>query len=166
MSQIAPRRIPWPVIVFPLALAALLALGWAYMAYSTRGPLTGDTTHDFGIINVGAVNPETSNADGESKPPPVIDIGGASNDPGIELTHTFHLTNRTNRAITLRSARPDCGCVTINTSFPMTVAASAPVDLPIIMRLPSTGKGEKTVLIHLDCGESGLQVLRVKAARE
>lgn len=164
-SRQSRPRIPRAALFAPLALLALLALGWAFMAYITRGPLAGDTKHDFGVINVLAVNPPPI-AEGDANSPPVIDIGGSSSDPGIELTHTFHLTNRTNNPLTLRSARPDCGCVTVNASFPMTIAANAPVELPITMRLPSVGKGDKTVLIHLDCGDDGLQVLRVKAARE
>jgi hypothetical protein len=137
-----PRpRIPCVVLLAPLVLIALLALGWAFMAFITRGPLAGETKHNFGVIAI-----------------PTAD--------GIELSHTFHLTNRTNDGLLLRSARPDCGCLTVNAAFPMTIYPGESIDLPIAMRFGGRSGHQKTVLIHLDFVEFGMQTLRVKATAQ
>lgn len=133
-----PRhRIPRVVLLAPVVLIALLALAWLMLATIFQGPLAGNTKHDFGIVNV-------------------------TSPDGVELSHTFHLTNRTNDGLLLRWARPDCGCLTVHATFPMTIYPGESIDLPITMRY--RGPEPKTVLIHLDFAEFGKQALRVRAS--
>jgi hypothetical protein len=99
-----------------------------------RGPLSGETVHDFGTVDV---------RPGET----------------TELTHTFHLTNPKDEPITIRAVRPECACVRpIRARF--TIEPGESIDLPITMDFKG---GDKTVLIHLDLDEDGWQVLKVHA---
>ena len=133
-----PRpRIPRIVLLSPVILVVVLLLTWFTLAAIFQGPLAGDTKHDFGVVTV--TSPE-----------------------GVELSHTFHLTNRTNDALLMRFARPDCGCLTVNAEFPMTIFPGESIDLPITMRY--RGPEPKTVLFHLDFAEFGKQALRVRAS--
>jgi len=131
------QRKPFPklVLFIPLGLVVALLVAWQALAFFMRGPLAGEYKHDFGSITL----------------PP----GGST-----ELNHTFHLTNRTSKSLTINTARADCGCVSVNATFPVTLEPGAALDLPVVMRF---GVRDKNVLIQLDCGEAGVQNLWVSA---
>lgn len=133
------RQNPRTTVLILLTLLGVAILAWWTLQWVMRGPLAGDVHHDFGEVAM----PERG--------------------PAI-LNYTFELTNRTNRPLTIQTARPDCGCLTINAAFPLTVAPREDVDLPITMRYAGSDERGKTVHIRLVFadGERG-QSLWVKA---
>lgn len=132
------KPLPRLIFILPLGLLAGLVLGWLVLQWAMRGPLAGQTHHDFGDV--------------------AIPVEG----PAI-LTHTFQLTNRTRAPLTIFAARPDCGCLTTNAAFPITIAPHERIDLPITMQYLGSDPRGKTVHIRLDLGETGGQSLWVKA---
>lgn len=99
----------------------------------TRGPLSGDRSHDFGDVLL------------ENK--------------NVTMTHEFQLTNRLAETVVIRAARPECGCVGAP-SGAIVVAPGQTIVFPVTMRPPA---GNKEVMIRLDLGDHGLMVLRVSA---
>ena len=126
----AGKPIPKIVLIAPLSLVMLLLLTWLALMFFMRGPLAGDNKHDFGEVAV---------APGEK----------------TLLTHTFQFSNRTGKSLTVNWARPDCGCVVIETKFPRTLEPGQALDLPITMHYG--GPEPRKVLIQIDCGEAGIQ---------
>ena len=124
-----PRKV---VIVTVSGLGLLIAVLGLLWASKLRGPLAGETVHDFGTISV---------APGQT----------------LDLEHTFHLTNRLSTPLSVLAIRPDCGCVRVG-EFSRTVEPGGKWNLPITMRFAGHSR---TVLIHLDMGEAGLQALKV-----
>ncbi len=131
------RRVPRIIFVLPLGLVAVVLLTWQVLAFLNRGPLAGEIKHDFGAVVV--------------------------KDGPAQLSHTFHLRNRSSKALMIQAARPDCGCVKMEATLPMTVEGGGGVDFPITMHFTGAN-GPKKVLIRLDCGEAGVQNLWVMAA--
>lgn len=133
---VTSRRI---LLLAVLGLAAIFAGAYIAIRLAMRGPLAGETSHDFGIVEV---------YPGET----------------TQLTHNFHLTNprtdpQKDEPIIIQAVRPECGCVRpVKGRF--TIQPGESIDLPIIMDFKG---GDKTVLIHLDLAESGWQVLKVHA---
>lgn len=134
-ADVMTAQLPRKLLVIPVALVVLIAAVWLIMAMLARGPLTGESRHDFGVLTM-------------------------ESGTHVELHHSFHLTNRTARPLTIKAARPDCGCVSVNATFPLTVQPGASIDLPVTMHF---GGDERSVLIQMDCGDAGVQILRVSA---
>lgn len=127
-----------PLTFIACALLGLVMMGiamWVAVVVATRGPFVGQTSHDFGTVMM---------------------------PPGekVRLEHTYRLTNRMGKAVTVQAVRPDCGCLTSITG-PTTVEPGGLFELPIVM---STSSRQKKVLIHLDLGDDGMQTLRATAA--
>ena len=123
-------------IIISAVILTITALGaLAYWFFLLRGPMAGETHHDFGSIN--------------------IEVGKI-----VELQHTFHLTNRTGHPVTLRAVRPECGCVATQAQ-PRTIQPGESLDVPVTFSLSKAIA--KTVLIQLDLADAGLEPLFVKA---
>ena len=119
-----------------LAVAAtLLGSGvFSYYWFLVRGPLAGDTSHDFGVVSI----------TGEE----------------AVVTHTFSLRNRTGHTLHIERIIPDCGCVQFEPKQ-ASVEPGATIDLHATMYLYSDGK--KTVAVRVILGDDGVQFLHVQA---
>ena len=119
-----------------LSILALLlgcgALGYYWLL--VRGPLAGDTSHDFGVVAITADR--------------------------TDVTHTFHLTNRTDHTVRIERIVPDCGCVQF-TPGSAVVEPGQSVDLPATMSVYSDGV--KRVDVRLLLGDSGVQHMHLTA---
>lgn len=123
----------WFVCIVCLA-AVLTTGGFAYYWFLVRGPLAGDTSHDFGEVVV----------------------TGAK----AEVSHTFRLVNRTHRTITINRVIPECGCVQV-TPGSAVVEPGEHVELNAVLSVYATGS--KTTPIQLIMDEGKVQFLHVKA---
>jgi hypothetical protein len=133
----ARKHIPKIVILAPLSLLGVLLLAWLALIFFMRGPLSGNSRHDFGEVTI---------------------VPGQK----ITLTHTFHFTNPpTGKTLMINWAKPDCGCVTVEATFPRTLEPGQSFDMPITMTYG--GPAPRKVLIQIDCGEAGLHKAWVQA---
>jgi hypothetical protein len=123
------------ILIIVLAAVALLSAGaYAYWFFLIRGPLAGDTSHDFGDV---------------------VLQGGRN----IKVTHTFHLTNRLDEPLTIKGVRADCGCVTLH-DLQRTLESGESFDLPVTFQ---TQAGPRSALIHIIFDDGRTQTLSVKA---
>ena len=116
----------------------VVLLGGAYGMYYVsvgRPLLTGDHEHDFGSVVL------------------------AGNSSSFE--HTFDLANRTRRTVHIQEIKTSCGC---------TVAAPSRTKLEpgdtvqITATLSLRHDGRKVTKVFLNCGDDGIDVLRLEAA--
>jgi hypothetical protein len=118
-----------PLVITALAGFAILAAGtWWWM----RGPLAGDRSHDFGLVDV---------APG-----------------GVELIHTFSLRNRTSRALTLSHISSSCGCSEARASREK-IAGGETVEITATLSLKTHKR--KHANIFLDLGPDGVVRLSI-----
>src|SRR5262245_47931630 len=122
------------LIAAGLAVVAAAVIASLYV-FASGGPLDGDMTHDFGVVQMTFGHP-------------------------VELRHTFRLSNRTSKPLVVHSVKPDCGCVTTAAANAV-IEPGALLELPITLTLSTV---KKRALIRLDLGEDGSQMLRVDAA--
>jgi hypothetical protein len=121
----------WTIALILIALPVVAYAGLWLIASSQRGPLSGATTHDFGVVRLTSLD--------------------------LELKHKYQLTNRIDMPVTIRAAKPECGCVKTERTA-ITIAPGATGEVPITVHPPI---GPKSVLIHLDLGEHGTQTLKM-----
>jgi hypothetical protein len=119
-----------------VVMVIIVVFLWMASSYLVpHGPLEGDMRHDFGTLDL---------VHGEAR----------------ELKHTFHLTNRTARQVTIKAVKPDCGCVAATVSR-NTIEPGETLDLPVTLSLQTISK---KVAIVLDLGEAGTQALWLHAS--
>jgi hypothetical protein len=128
------RRLRLILIILLAAVALLSAGAYAYWFFLIRGPLAGDTSHDFGEVA----------------------LRGGRN---IQVAHTFHLTNRLDEPLTIKGVRADCGCVTLR-DLQLTLESGESFDLPVTFQ---TTAGPRSALIHIIFDDGRTQTLSVKA---
>jgi hypothetical protein len=123
------------IVIIALAAVTVLAAGagYAYWFFLIRGPLAGETTHDFGDVPLYEQN--------------------------VALEHTMRLRNRLSQPLTIKAIRPDCGCVTV-AGGQRTLQPGEGFDLPITFMARS---GPRTVPIEVLFADDTTQTLRVKA---
>lgn len=125
------------LLIGAICALALLSgsLAFAYWYFLVRGPLAGETTHDFGVVPMA-----------ESQ---------------VKLHHTFHLYNRLREPVTILAVKPECGCVVADME-PVTLEPGEPFDLPVTLTLSDPAK---TVLLRVVFdGDHGVQMLKLRAA--
>lgn len=122
------------ILIVALALAAAVSSGaWAYWYFLIRGPLAGETYHDFGEVPLG--------------------------DGLTRVEHTFNLTNRLSRPLNIVGIRPDCGCLTVN-DMRLTLQPGDSLNLPISLQAKI---GERIALIHVLFDDDTQAMLKVRA---
>jgi len=121
------------IILTAFTVAFLSGGVYAYWFFLIRGPLAGETSHDFGEV---PLYEDTAKVD-----------------------YTFHLTNRLSHPLTINAIRPECGCLTTQ-DVHETLAPGAAFDLPVTLIAKT---GPRTVIIHVIFGDDNVQTLRVKA---
>jgi hypothetical protein len=123
------------VLVCLVCVAVVLAAGgFAYYWFLIRGPLAGDTSHDFGEVVV----------------------TGAK----IDVSHTFHLVNRTDGVLTIDRVIPECGCVHI---APSKAVVEPGRSLDVVATLSVSATGSKTTPIRMIFDTGKVQFLHVTA---
>jgi hypothetical protein len=95
-----------------------------------RVPLAGGRSHDFGVVDVPW--------------------------EGVSLQHTFTLRNKTERTLTIRSAKSSCGCVKL-TYAPQTLEPGQELNVQTTLKFTASGSKEET--ITFDFGDDGRAVL-------
>jgi hypothetical protein len=129
------RRFKRNISIFTVVALALVGSGaYGYWYFLLRGPLAGQTWYDFGDVPL-----EGENA---------------------TVEHVLRLFNRFDHPIIVNAVRPECGCLTTARQPEVMVQPGAPFDLPLSMVVRP---GSRTVIIHVDLGDDGVQALRVKA---
>ncbi|MHC5003102.1 MAG: DUF1573 domain-containing protein [Planctomycetota bacterium] len=119
-----------------LLLAAMLGIGGAILWWTVRGPLAGETYHDFGRV---AVEGRTATVE-----------------------HVFALTNRTSRTVEIVEIIPACGCTTVDLTD-RTLEPGDDVELTVALTV-GNGTRKKSITLIVDDGErERTTVLWVKA---
>jgi hypothetical protein len=121
----------WIIAFMLIALPVAAYAGLWLIASSQRGPLSGATTHDFGVVQLTSME--------------------------MEVKHRYRLTNRTDAPVTIRAVKPECGCVK-NERAKIVIQPGETGEVPITVHPPI---GPKSVLIHLDLGDLGTQTLKM-----
>jgi len=122
----------WIMVLIAIALPLLGYFALWVIASSQGGPLSGRTTHDFGVVRL--------------------------TEADTTVTHRYRLTNDTEGPISIRAIRPECGCVQAARGE-IIIAPGAVGEIPITVHPPI---GPKSVLIHLDLGTLGTQTLKME----
>lgn len=127
----APSR---TILVVVAAVVAIFSAGaYAYWFFLIRGPLAGETSHDFGDVPL--------------------------HDDTTPVQYTFHLANRLGHPLTIAAIRPECGCTSVS-DVRKTLQSGEAFDLPVTLTVKG---GPRTVLIYVIFGDDHEQTLRLKA---
>jgi hypothetical protein len=112
-----------------LGLLILSVLGWGFYTFLFAGPLRGDLSHDFGVVQI-------------ERPSSIIE-------------HTFHLQNTTGHDLRIKSATPTCGCTT--SEWPeATVKPNGYFDIPVHLRLKKSEMKKSKIRLLFDSGETAI----------
>jgi hypothetical protein len=123
------------VLVCIVCVAVVVAAGgFAYYWFLIRGPLAGDTSHDFGEVVVTGVK--------------------------ADVSHTFQLFNRTDRVLTIDRVIPECGCVQVS---PANAVVEPGKTFDLLATLSVSANGTKTTPIRLIMSDGKVQFLHVTA---
>jgi hypothetical protein len=131
---------PRPSLLRPalfISVPLLVILGvilTPWIIANLRVPLSGDRSHDFGIVGVPR--------------------------EGVSLQHTFNLRNKTKRTLTIRAAKPSCSCVTL-TYAPETLEPGQ--ELKVETTLSFRAASAKNETITFDFGDDGRAILSLSA---
>lgn len=131
-----PRRLLLRPALF-IGVPLLIILGvilTPWIIANLRVPLAGDRSHDFGTVEVPF--------------------------EGVSLQHTFNLRNKTNGTLTVRSAKPSCGCVKL-TYLPDTLEPGQEITVNTTLSFKSATAKDET--ITLDFGDDGRAILSLSA---
>lgn len=115
----------------------VVLLGGVYGMYYVsvgRPLLAGDHDHDFGSV--------------------VLEGTGST------FEHTFDLANRTRRTVTIQEIKTSCGC-TVAAPSRTTLEPGETVQITATLSLRHDGR--KVTNIFLNCGDDGIDVLRLEA---
>lgn len=133
----APRRSLLRPALF-IGVPLLIILGvilTPWIIANLRVPLSGDRSHDFGTVEVPF--------------------------DGVSLQHTFTLRNKTQRTLTIRSAKPSCGCVKL--TYSPDKALEPGQELIVNTTLSFTASVPKHETITFDFGDDGRAILSLSA---
>lgn len=133
----APRRSLLRPALF-IGVPLLIILGvilTPWIIANLRVPLSGDRSHDFGAVDVPW--------------------------EGVALQHTFTLRNKTQRTLTIRSAKPSCGCVKL--TYSPDKALEPGQELIVNTTLSFTSSVPKHETITFDFGDDGRAILSLSA---
>ncbi len=113
-------------IVF-LVLVGLVAAAYVTFALTIgRSVLEGESRHDFGIVLIDA--------------------------PSSTFEHTFRLTNHSNEAVTIESAKPSCSCTTAELST-RTIEPGGSVDITARITLKTSAHRKISITLNLSDGD-------------
>ncbi len=118
-----------------LVLAAIVGIAYGVYYFTVGRPLlAGGHHHAFGIVELAG------------KP--------------VTLEHSFVLTNRTSRTIKNENIKTSCGCTVASPSADILEPGHS---AQIAAKLTLSNDGRKKARIYLDCGDRGVEVLRLEA---
>lgn len=123
MARVGPRSIIAGLILV-IAVAAFAA--WYWVAVLSV-PLRGDTSHDFGTVEI--------------------------RGDDVVLTHTFSLVNHHGAPKTVKAVRPSCGCAAA-TVDPMTIEPGATATISATLSLELAGRRDASIAILFEDGSS------------
>jgi hypothetical protein len=122
------------ILVVVVAVVAVFSAGaYAYWFFLIRGPLAGETAHDFGDV-------------------PLY-------EDTAPVQYTFRLANRLSRPLTIAAIRPECGCTSVS-DVHKTLQIGEAFELPVTLTVKG---GPRTVLIYVIFSDDHQQTLRLKA---
>ena len=120
------RTIHRIAIVF-LVLVGLLAAAYVTFALTIgQSVLEGESRHDFGIV--------------------LLD------SPSSTFEHTFHLTNHSDEAVTIESAKPSCSCTTAELST-RTIEPGGSIDITARITLKASAHRKISITLNLSDGD-------------
>ncbi len=118
-----------------LVLAAIVGIAYGVYYFTVGRPLlAGGHHHAFGIVELA--------------------------DKPVTLEHSFVLTNRTSRTIKIENIKTSCGCTVASHSADILEPGRS---AQITAKLTLSNDGRKKARIYLDCGDRGVEVLRLEA---
>lgn len=121
------RRVIHRIAIVVLVLVGLLAA--AYVTFELtigRSVLEGESRHHFGIV--------------------LLD------SPSSTFEHTFHLTNHSDEAVTIESAKPSCSCTTAELST-RTIEPAGSIDITARMTLKASAHRKISITLNLSDGD-------------
>ncbi|MCH8165585.1 MAG: DUF1573 domain-containing protein [Planctomycetes bacterium] len=118
-----------------MVLAAIVGIAYGVYYFTVGRPLlAGGHHHAFGIVDLA--------------------------DKPVTLEHSFVLTNRTSRTIKIENIKTSCGCTVASHSADILEPGGS---AQITAKLTLSTDGRKKARIYLDCGDRGVEVLRLEA---
>lgn len=115
----------WPAVLIAIVTLTIAAIvvGSHFTPEPTLGsPLTGDTEHDFGEVRY--------------------------RDGRVDLTHTFHLTNSSERTVVIADVAPTCGC-TVPQISTREIPPGTTTDIEVTLTLTQPSLRHETVWLQL-----------------